>query len=55
MRFSRASGAENTACIDGWFREVKAADSPYARDLLDYYLKQFLRPDAPGRKRWCEG
>jgi glyoxylase-like metal-dependent hydrolase (beta-lactamase superfamily II) len=47
--------AENAACIEGWFRDVKAADSPYARELLDYYLKQFLRPDAPGRKRWCEG
>jgi glyoxylase-like metal-dependent hydrolase (beta-lactamase superfamily II) len=49
------SGAENTACIDGWFREVKAEDSPYARELLGYYVKQFLRPDAPGRRRWCEG
>lgn len=49
------STEENTACIDGWFREVKAEDSPYARELLDYYLKQFLRPDAQGRKRWCEG
>ena len=50
-----ASSSENAACIEGWFREVKTADSPYARELLDYYLKQFLRPDAPGRKRWCEG
>lgn len=49
------TSAENAACIDGWFREVQAADSPYARELMDYYLKQFLRPDAPGRKRWCEG
>jgi glyoxylase-like metal-dependent hydrolase (beta-lactamase superfamily II) len=49
------SSAESVACIDAWFRDVKAADSPYARELLDYYLKQFLRPDAPGRKRWCEG
>jgi glyoxylase-like metal-dependent hydrolase (beta-lactamase superfamily II) len=49
------SSAGNAACIEGWFRDVRAADSPYARELLDYYLKQFLRPDAPGRKRWCEG
>jgi glyoxylase-like metal-dependent hydrolase (beta-lactamase superfamily II) len=49
------SSAGNAACIDGWFRDVKAEDSPYARELLDYYLTQFLRPDAPGRKRWCEG
>jgi glyoxylase-like metal-dependent hydrolase (beta-lactamase superfamily II) len=48
------SAAENAACIDGWFRDVKAEDSAYARELLDYYLKQFLRPDAPGRKRWCK-
>jgi glyoxylase-like metal-dependent hydrolase (beta-lactamase superfamily II) len=50
-----ASAAPNPSCIDDWFRDVKAEESPYARDLLDYYLKQFLRPDAPGRKRWCEG
>jgi glyoxylase-like metal-dependent hydrolase (beta-lactamase superfamily II) len=49
------TASENSACIDGWFREVRAEDSPYARELMDYYLKQFLRPDAPGRKRWCEG
>lgn len=49
-----STSAENADCIEGWFRDVKAADSPYARELLDYYLKQFLRPDAPGRKRWCE-
>lgn len=49
------TSAENSDCVDGWFREVKAEDSPYARELLDYYVKQFLRPDAPGRKGWCEG
>jgi glyoxylase-like metal-dependent hydrolase (beta-lactamase superfamily II) len=49
-----ASGpAENAACIDGWFRGAGSEESPYARELLDYYLKQFLRPEAPGRKRWC--
>jgi glyoxylase-like metal-dependent hydrolase (beta-lactamase superfamily II) len=48
-----ASAAEDAACIDGWFHAVKAEDSPYARELLAYYVKQFLRPDAPGRKRWC--
>ncbi len=49
-----SSAADNAACAEGWLRGVKADDSPYARELLDYYLKQFLRPDAPGRKRWCE-
>jgi glyoxylase-like metal-dependent hydrolase (beta-lactamase superfamily II) len=49
-----AGGASNADCIDGWFRDSHAVDSPYARELLDYYLKQFLRPEAPGRKRWCE-
>ena len=49
-----ASGSvENAACVDGWFRAARSEDSPYARELLDYYLKQFLRPEAPGRKRWC--
>jgi glyoxylase-like metal-dependent hydrolase (beta-lactamase superfamily II) len=48
------SGSDDAACIEGWFRGVKAEDSPYARELLAYYLKQFLRPDAAGRKRWCK-
>jgi glyoxylase-like metal-dependent hydrolase (beta-lactamase superfamily II) len=44
---------ETSACADDWFRSIAAEDSPYARELLLYYGKQFLRPDAPGRKRWC--
>jgi glyoxylase-like metal-dependent hydrolase (beta-lactamase superfamily II) len=64
LRFLAGSGAEPRAvidthwhldlCIEGWLRDSRAADSPYARELLDYYLKQFLLPDAPGRKRWCD-
>jgi glyoxylase-like metal-dependent hydrolase (beta-lactamase superfamily II) len=49
-----SSTAEKAVCIEGWLRDAKADDSPYARELLEYYLKQFLRPDAPGRNRWCE-
>jgi glyoxylase-like metal-dependent hydrolase (beta-lactamase superfamily II) len=48
-----ASAAEDGACIEGWFRTTTVEDSPYGRELLSYYLKQFLRPEAPGRKRWC--
>jgi glyoxylase-like metal-dependent hydrolase (beta-lactamase superfamily II) len=51
------SDAGDQSCMDGWFRDTLGTpggnDSPYARELLGYYLKQFLRPDAPGRKRWC--
>ena len=47
------SAAEDGTCIEGWFRISAFEDSPYARELLTYYLKQFLRPEAPGRERWC--
>jgi glyoxylase-like metal-dependent hydrolase (beta-lactamase superfamily II) len=49
------SAVEDAACIDRWFRDAKVKESPHARDLLAYYLPQFLRPDAPGRRKWCAG
>jgi glyoxylase-like metal-dependent hydrolase (beta-lactamase superfamily II) len=48
-----AGPVKNAECIDGWFRAAGSEESPYARELLEYYLKQFLRPEAPGRERWC--
>jgi hypothetical protein len=44
------------SCIDGWFADAKSIVSPgdvaYGRVLLAYYFDQFIKPDAPGRKRW---
>lgn len=52
-----ANEHDSKTCIDGWFDDagvlIRAADQAYGRSLLAYYIDQFIRPSAPGRKRWC--
>lgn len=52
-----ANGDDGKTCIDGWFTDagdlVSATDEAYGRTLLAYYIDQFIKPAAPGRKRWC--
>ncbi|MEZ5461892.1 MBL fold metallo-hydrolase [Dokdonella sp.] len=52
-----ASNTDKQTCINQWFAQMKPmiaqADEAYGRTLLGYYIDQFIRPDAPGRKRWC--
>ena len=56
-RLLACSAKQMEACVDGWFADVKTLISPeleaYGRILLAYYIEQFIKPDAPGRKRWC--
>lgn len=52
-----ASTADKQDCVDGWFADakslVRSSDEAYGRTLLSYYIDQFIKPDASGRKRWC--
>lgn len=52
-----ARGESKSICVDAWFADARpliaAEDESYGRTLLSYYFDQFIKPDAPGRKRWC--
>lgn len=52
-----ASDRDDDACMAQWLGGIdelaEVGDDAYPRELLAYYLREFLRPGAAGRTRWC--